>query len=255
MNSEPPTNAQVVALVDDRSSCRGGLQGFTLLELLVAIAIFAVLAAMAYAGLNSVLSTSHHAARQVERLAKVQIAVATISRDFTQLAMRTIRDEYGDPQPAFLASGLRGNKGIEFTRGGRRNPGGFIRSSLQRIGYIVQDNQLFRVSWQVLDRAQDSNSISIPIIDRVNGLILRFMDIAEAWHDQWPPENTINSATVSANPTIAAMIQALPKAVEIILDLQDLGRVTRLYPIYPAFHTSALTTQGQQNPAPQNPAR
>ncbi|CAK0777772.1 general secretion pathway protein J [Gammaproteobacteria bacterium] len=81
-------------------------RGFTLLELLIAIAIFAVLAAMAYGGLNTVLSSSRYAAIQVERLTRIQTAVTTISRDLVQVVNRSIRDEYGDKQLSFLGGGV-----------------------------------------------------------------------------------------------------------------------------------------------------
>lgn len=204
--------------------------GFTLLELLVAIAIFAVLAAMAYGGLNTILNTSHYAAIQVERLTRIQFAVATLSRDFFQVADRQIRDEYGDQQLSFLAGGPRGNKGIEFTRGGRRNPGGFLRSSLQRVGYAVQEGQLLRFSWKVLDRAQDNTPMAVPIIDRVevDGLTFRFLDANGIWHNQWPPDDTKQLPTDTPISTTSTM----PRAVEMNLNLEDFGRITRLYPIY-----------------------
>ena len=203
--------------------CTNPTRGFTLLELLVAIAVFAILAVVAYGGLNTMLNLSHRATLQTERLTKIQTAVMILSQDFNQIVNRPIRDEFGDTQPSFLGGGMRGGQGVEFTRGGRRNPGGFARASLQRVGYTLRDGQLLRLSWQVLDRAQDSAPISQMIIDQVNALDFRFLDNAGEWHDQWPLDNTAQATLIP---------QPLPRAVEVAIDFQDLGRITRLYPLY-----------------------
>lgn len=125
----------------------------------------------------------------------------------------------------FLGGG--GKQGIEFTRGGRRNPAGFPRSSLQRIGYTIQDGWLLRLSWRVLDRAQDSAPISQPLLDRVDGVIFRFLDNAGVWHDQWPPEKTPQPVS----PPSPFPARNLLLAVEVNLDIQNFGRITRLYPL------------------------
>jgi len=197
--------------------------GFTLLELLVAMAIFAVLAALSYGGLDTVLNTSRYTTIQVERFQQLQSAILMISRDLTQLADRPIRDEYGDLRASFVMGGERDNQQIEFTRGGRRNPAGFNRSSFQRVAYVVQDSRLMRISWSVLDRTQDTKPTLLPLIDGVDGLELRFLDTAGTWHNQWPPESQ------SVNATQA--ITAFPRAIGFTLNLQDWGPITRIYPI------------------------
>ncbi|CAK0760982.1 Type II secretion system protein J [Gammaproteobacteria bacterium] len=200
-------------------------KGFTLLELLLAISIFAVLSALAYGGLNTVLKTSHYVSIQVDRLLEVQAAVTILSRDFAQVVDRSPRDEYGDPRVSFLGGGLRGGSTVEFTRGGWRNPGGFTRSSLQRIGYTVQGNWLIRLSWQVLDRAQDSVLLQQPILDQVKSVKFRFLE-NEVWREQWPPEEI---------PAPGTPKKIFPRAVEVILELYDFGVVSRLYPLPSVF--------------------
>lgn len=202
------------------------ISGFTLIELLVAITIFAILATMAYAGLNTVLNTSNYAKTQIERIIKLQLAIATISRDMIHIVARPIRDEYGDLKMSFWAASLRSNNGMEFTRGNWRNPANLLRSSLQRIAYSIQERQLLRSAWMVLDRAQDTSPAVVALLDRVDGMALRFMDTLGAWHNQWPPENV--------NQNNKAVEQMLPRAIEINIDLADFGRITRVYPIYPS---------------------
>lgn len=194
-------------------------RGFTLVELLVAIMVFSVLAAMAYGGLRSVLNTERAIDQSAQRLNAIQQAMLFIGRDLAQLSGRGIRDEFGDRQPP-LRSQSQGGAAMEFTRGGWSNPAGQQRSTLQRVGYAVEEHQLIRFSWPVLDRAPDTQPQRFPLLDDVQSLQLRFMDEQRAWHEAWPQ--------VSANSGTPA---SLPRAVELTIELADLGVVRRLFVI------------------------
>lgn len=199
----------------------GRQQGFTLLELVIAIGIFALMSAMAYGGLNSALSTREHADAQAERLAQLQKAMLIISRDIEQALDREVRDIYGDPQPA-LSGGGYGSSILEFSRSGRANPMAQQRSHLQRVGYLVAEDRLLRQLWPVLDRAIDTTPFEAVLLEGVSQVDLRFMDQDRQWQPQWPPLNP-------GNPNQAA--PGLPRAVELSLDLEDWGRVRRVFEI------------------------
>ncbi|HEX5056053.1 MAG TPA: type II secretion system minor pseudopilin GspJ, partial [Gammaproteobacteria bacterium] len=109
---------------------RRGL-GFTLIEVLIAVAVFGLMAAMAYSGLNSSLNISREAEKRGEKLHRVQLAVALIQRDLSQIALQQSRDEFGDMQPAVLTDN-KGERMLEFSRYGWPNPAGQLRGSLQR---------------------------------------------------------------------------------------------------------------------------
>lgn len=189
--------------------------GFTLIELLVAITIFSVLAAMAYGGLSSVLNSERTLDAAARRLNAIQQTMLFVARDLNQLSGRAIRDEFGDTQPA-LRSQLNRQPGIEFTRGGWSNPAQQMRSTLQRVGYTVEEKQLIRYSWLALDRAPDSQPLRLVLLEDVTALQLRFMDDQRAWGEQWP---LLGGAPATA---------PLPRAVELTLELTDLGTLRRL---------------------------
>lgn len=85
-------------------------QGFTLLEVLIALSLFAVLSAMAFGGLNQLLSQHQQLQHKQQRFVDLQSAIQVLERDFSQLAPRSIRDAFGDPQAA-----LKGSSSPEFT--------------------------------------------------------------------------------------------------------------------------------------------
>ena len=196
--------------------------GFTLLELLVAMAIFALLSVMAYAGLSTVLNANQILETNMQRLSEVQRSVTLLSRDIRQTINRSIRDTYGSTkQPLIGATAFDslGTPAIELTRTGYANPLGTKRSFLQRVAYRVEEETLYRDSWRVLDQAQDSEADALAICYEVKSLTLRYLDYDNEWHEQWPPSNP------------AYQGPNLPKAVEVSLELTDWGKVVRLLPL------------------------
>jgi general secretion pathway protein J len=193
--------------------------GFSLLELLVALAIFAVLATMAYAALNSVLTARKQVEAKSARLSALQTALMIMERDVEQAVPRGIRDEFGDGQPALQGGGV-GTTMLSLTRDGWSNPLGLARSHLQRVAYQFNDKQLIRQSWGILDRAPNTESYSEVLLDNVTAVELRFLGQDGQWSPYWPPQTDAAQSTVVVPP---------PRAVEINLDVADWGRITRLF--------------------------
>ena len=208
---------RAVSCAPTASSCRG----LTLLELLVALAVFAVMAALAYGGLNIVLESRSQAEAQVQRLSQLQKAFFRIARDLEQATTREIRDGFGDTQAAMTSvAGDEGEGLVEFTRGGWLNPAGYARSHLQRVAYTLADGDLVRQSWTVLDRAQDSESFEYVVLPDVTAVAIRFLDDGGEWQESWPKETT---GAESEQPS------PLPQAVEIRVELERWGTISRLF--------------------------
>lgn len=191
--------------------------GFTLLELLVALAVFAVVSAMAYSGLNTVLQTRAQTTVQAERLREIQSALLFLGRDVAQAVPRGIRDQYGDRQPVFFGGGA-GEYTLQLTRGGWPNPTGQQRSTLQRVGWRLEGETLVRESWSVLDRAQDTSSRPVEVLRKVRTVNVRFLTATDQWVEQWPPPLT----------ALEGSVPHFPRAVEVVLELEDLGAIRRL---------------------------
>ena len=193
--------------------------GFTLLELLVAVVVFAILSVMAYGGLSNVIDNSQRTDESMQRLQQVQMAMLNISRDFSQLSERNIRDEYGNTNNYIMnAEGL--DIFVEFSRGGRRNPAQMTRSHLQRVAYKLEENKLSRLHWPHLDRSQEMQPYESVLLENVESAGVRYLDNNNEWHDEWPPLNA--SAQEAGTSTILT-------AIEFNMVLQDWGELTRLF--------------------------
>jgi hypothetical protein len=99
-----------------------------LIELLVALAVFASMAALAYGGLNAVVRTRVELSQQQEVFNALMRSVASLERDLRQAAGRSVRGNYGEPQLAFAGT----PNSVELTRAGFANPQAEVRSNLER---------------------------------------------------------------------------------------------------------------------------
>lgn len=192
-------------------------RGFTLLELLIAISIFALLGLGTYRMLDSVLRTDAATRNQEQRLRELVRAMSAFERDILQAQPRPIRDPYGDARAALL--GERGEQdSIEVTRSGWRNPLGTARSNLQRVRWQLSGEQWQRRYWTVLDQAQDSQPQVQQALDGVLSLRLRYLDSTYAWVDTWPP----------SDGEMAERLQKLPLGVELVLEHRHFGELRRV---------------------------
>lgn len=193
--------------------------GFTLLELLVALAIFGVLALLAYGGLSGMLNTRALTDEKADALRDLQLAYRTLERDIDDWVPRDIRDEFGQSRPA-LSSGDRAGISLELTRGGWRNPAEQPRSTLQRVAYGIRDKELLRSTWLSLDRAPDATPQEQTLLSGVTEMRLRFLDISNVWQGGWPPAGT-GTAGTAVNPP--------PRAIEVVLVTERWGELRWLF--------------------------
>ena len=198
------------------------VRGFTLLELLVALAVFAIMAVAAYSGLSNVLHTRAAVEIENRRLAMTQLAFHRLAQDLEQVVPRSVRDQYGDSLPA-LRGNIQDADALLFTRAGWDNPLGQPRAGLQRVAYRLREGRLWRLHWAVLDQGGLSEPREIMLLDRVRELRLRFLDQDDDWRNDWPP-----TADQQNHTERKPQPDPLPRAVEISLTLEDWGEITRL---------------------------
>ncbi len=190
--------------------------GFTLLELIVAIAIFAIMAVMAYGGLDSVLNQRRAVEQRLDGIAQLQKAYMRLRADFQQVRNRSVRDPFGDVSPALYVTPSA--PVLEFTRGGWRNPLFQPRSSQERVSYRVADGKLLRASWRVLDRVQGTEPVELTVLERVDEIAWRFFDANSQWQPIWPPLEQTGQTNVMP-----------PSALELTLRTKDWGELRFLF--------------------------
>ncbi|MFL2554596.1 MAG: type II secretion system minor pseudopilin GspJ [Candidatus Rariloculaceae bacterium] len=190
--------------------------GFTLVELLVAMAIVAVIGIMALTGLSTVIQQQSIAQERSGRWREIQFAMRVISQDLAQIHPRPTREEFGE---AWIGS-VNANPNtyaLEFTRGGWANPAVLPRGSVLRVAYDAEDNTLIRFNWSVMDRTAVTPPIRTVLLTGVEEISVRLIDINGEAHLEWPP------ATMSGMDALIAR----PRAVEFRINLEDFGWIWR----------------------------
>lgn len=190
--------------------------GFTLIEVVIAMAIFAILAALAYSGLQSVIDSKTHTEAGLERLQAVQMSMLTLSNDLQQIAPRDAQDALGGKLDKL--STQSSEYLVEFTRSGWRNPAESPRSSLQRVAYKLDEDRLIRIYWSHVDRADEELRVERVLIDNIKSLQLRFLNEQQEWVEDWPEASVLTSGSNSP----------LPLAIEVTLNTHDWGEISRL---------------------------
>lgn len=201
----------------------GRARGLTLIELLIAVAVFAVLSALAYGGLNNVLLTTTRTQAEADKLMVLQMAMRYLQRDVDQILNRPIRDQYGDERPPLVSAEHRDEEPlISFTRAGWTNPAEQLRSTLQRVAYDYdeKEEEFVRVTWNALDGATEENALTTTLLESVTELEFRFMDEQGNWQTSWPP--------LQQQPQPGSDVATLPKALEVTLTTEAWGEIRRM---------------------------
>jgi len=215
--------------------------GFTLLEVLVAMSIFAFIGLGANQMLRTIIDTREITTASNKTLNSMVRAFTTMERDFSQIVPRAVRDEYGEPLESMLVG--NGDYLVEMTRTGWNNPAKRTRSNLQRVAYEVEDETLLRHFWLVLDRAEDSEPITQELLEGVEDFRVKLLDEEGEGTDSWPENQGQNQ---NQNQ------EALPLAVEVIIQSKSLGEVRRVFILASSAVPVNRVNDGEDNNAGGN---
>jgi general secretion pathway protein J len=190
----------------------GRNDGFTLVELLVALTIFAMLAATGVTLLSFSVRTQEAAGERLDRLAEIRRAGALLTSDLAQAAPRVSRDEAGAPQPALIGGSGQGDATLlSFVRRGWENLDGADRPSLQKVQYRWVAGRLERTAYRFLDGSAPMPSVAV--VTGVRTVRLRYRGPRGEWRDRWDPTQPM----------------LLPKAVEMVIDTEESGSIRQLF--------------------------
>ena len=198
-------------------------RAFTLIEVLVALAVFSVLAALSYGALNRTLASADMLTERMDRLQAIQRTVRQLSQDFMQLAPRPVRSELAEGYNAALSTSFQSGFALELTSGGWSNPAVLPRSTLQRAAYRLDDDELVRYHWRVLDRTLSNLPIEVVLLDNVQSITFQFLQTNGEWTDQWPALNAQGPGG----------LRQRPRAVQFVISLVDEGEIIRMIEVAP----------------------
>lgn len=208
---------KIQAFRANNSYCGKSLcEGFTLIEVLIVIGIFAVISAVSFATLTQYISVNEKLEKNAIETSRLQKAFTLLERDLRYMVDRTVRDEYGDTEGAFITNYANGFPGeqIRFTT---IHPDYALPNSgrLQRVVWRLDNSELFRDNWNYLDRDLDSPLNSFKVLSDVS-----HMDVEQF---RWTDTFGLQQGTQFTSE------DQFPYAVRITLSLNDGKEYMRLF--------------------------
>lgn len=197
-------------------------KGFTLLELVVALFVSAAMFAIAYGALMQASQQRDRIREAQSDLAELQRAVRLLTLDMTQITPRPVSDALGRGTMAAVISGDGSGRVMTLTRGGEADARASGRITLRRVEYRLEQGELRRVTWPVLDPATSVEPKVRVLLKDVRSLDFRFLDDEGQWGTVWPKSNS------NSNP---ASLRQRPRAIEMRLDTNRDGPLRRVWEI------------------------
>ncbi|MCL7944727.1 type II secretion system minor pseudopilin GspJ [Marinobacter sp. ATCH36] len=206
--------------------CRSGRpvvrNGFTLMEMLIAVTITAVIGLGVWQVLGNVVASRDRVNEVADQFDAVQRTMLLLERDITQIVNRPGRDIYGDFDPALTSR--EDDFVLMLTRQGWRNPLGTRRSTLQRVAWDYTGDELRRRYWVSVDQGQEDNSQDTVLLSDVTDFAVRFLDDQRIWRDSWPDDSSMANMNPGTRPDIP-----LPLGIEITLEHERFGELVRTF--------------------------
>jgi general secretion pathway protein J len=196
-----------------RPGAANGLKarGFTLIEALLALAIFGIIAILSYRATASMTEGEARLSAEAQRWRTLEALFTRFEADIRQAIPRTARTG-AQREPAWVGTTFDGHAALAFTRSGSEffvEPG----ASGQRLGYRLRGSTLELAYWPAIDHEATVNPAIYPLVSGVTGFDLEYLTRAGLWRDRWPLLGEDD----------------LPRAVKITLTLDDGARIDRLF--------------------------
>ncbi|MDX9874305.1 MAG: type II secretion system minor pseudopilin GspJ [Spongiibacteraceae bacterium] len=221
---------------------RSNSRGFTLVETLVALAIFALLGAAAWQVLSSVMTAEERLSERALELRRLNRTFAQLQSDIEMMVRRPVR--VGDSSEAWLLVDPEARQPLRFTRGGRLNPLELPRSSLQRVAYSLgphpdrevadstwfgdERTHLLRHVWPVVDRTGMETALVQVLLEDVEALSFAVQG-PKGLSERWPLPAAPGDASRQDR---AESLADAPRAIIVQLQHPRFGELRRLFRVF-----------------------
>lgn len=214
--------------------------GFTLMEMLIAVTITAVIGLGVWQVLGNVVTSRDRVNEVADQFDAIQRTMLLLERDISQVVNRPGRNIYGDFDPALTSR--EDDFALMLTRQGWRNPLGTRRSTLQRVGWEYTGDELRRRYWVSVDQGQEDNSRDLVLLSDVTDFAIRFLDGERNWRDNWPDDTSMADMNPGTRPDIP-----LPLGIEVTLKHERFGELVRTFALPDFDHSQAQGTINAAN--------
>jgi general secretion pathway protein J len=168
--------------ISARTDEKGRERGFTLIEMLVSLSLFAAIAAIGVGLLRSSVDTQDAVQTRLKAMSGINRLRAVMANDLAQSLPRPTRGPSGEAVPAFSGSAT----GFAFVHGGASAIDGAPRPHIERVGYALVGDEWRRAAQPMLDGTAMGDGDRL--IDAVSAVQIRYRDDKGVWGDGWTSE-------------------------------------------------------------------
>lgn len=186
-------------------------RGFTLVEALIALAVFGVIAVLAYRATSALSEGESRLSAESQRWRTLEALFTRFEADIRQAIPRDARNGLAR-EASWIGTAHEGQSALAFTRAGSEffvEPG----AAGQRLGYRMKGNTLELVYWPAIDHDAAAKPAVYPLVGGIASFELAYLTRAGQWRDRWPLLGE----------------ETLPRAVQVTLTLDDGVRIERLF--------------------------
>ncbi len=196
------------------------VKGFTLIEVMVAIGIIAVIATVSFETLSIAIDAGDASEVSIKRIGRIDRAWILIENDLKHAVGHPRKSSYGNKLKAFEAPYDRAHI-FQLFRAGRGNPLNLPRTELARVGYRFEEEVLWRDLWIDPGNVEAEPTTSTKILDDIEEIEVHMLPWTanevsingRGWSEKWPVPKA----------------EDLPAAVRIRITLKDRGEITRMF--------------------------
>jgi len=193
---------------------------FTLVELLVALAIFAIMTGFAYRGLNGMLQGREALQQESRKWRDIALFMGRLERDLSAVLARRAIGASGTPLApvSSMIESSSSPEGLALTRSGSPIHENALAAP-QRIAYRLREGRIERLAWAGVDVAPRDEPTAIAVLSDVTSLSMRYLDAKGEWRSAWGLPGTAETATPAAVEVTVKMSSG-----ETIVRFMDLPR-------------------------------
>ena len=193
-------------------------RGFTLVEILVAIVILAIMTTLAYGAIANLRRAFEVSRDEEARIKEVELALHTLEVDWFSADPEPVRDALGERTLPAVQVDAREQAWFSLTHGSVGQSLGLNRGSQERVSYRLENHQLYRES-SLLNAAQNALPQRRLLLGKVVRVDIKLDAGNGVWVKEWP-------SAAQTNPWVTNRLR--PALVDVTVELEDLGTIHRL---------------------------
>lgn len=191
-------------------------RGYTLIEVMVALFVFAIVASIIGAALQNTYRLRARLSSQDQTFKTITKMLLIMERDVEFMVNEPITNAAGNSQPSLVTKVGRNSKTVTFSRGGYvRAPDEPNQSHLLRVQYVFRQGTLHRLTWPRMDRLTDQPDSDVVLASGIVNIDWQFIDDKRRRFSLWPP--------------VAQMENTLPRAVILNITFDNQKSLTRTW--------------------------